>query len=207
MNRDNEDNRPVLVCDLDGTLIKEDLEKCFMAYLIRTKTLKMRALALGLILTPVNLVCKWIERGSIWKVWLTGLTDEETEECFNAFFSTWSYSICEPVLRRVRGFFGRKILLTGSFERLAVRWLERSNLRSAFDEVIGCRVYPNSIRVERHPYGRSKLVCLGNIRPSVSLGNEYADRHVLGISSTAVCVGGDPKLASALETHPDRVIV
>jgi trehalose-6-phosphatase len=104
-------------------------------------------------------------------------------------------------VRYVQEFKGKRILLTGSFEKLTLRWLERTNLDSLFDEVIGCRVYEESCQIEIHPYGKSKLVLLGGQVPDIALANEYADRYILGVSKMAVCVGDDAKLVAVLKSH------
>lgn len=196
---------PVLVCDLDGTLILEDLERSFLEFLVRTGSLHHSAVFLSSVLTPLNFILKRFELGSAWKVWLAGLSRQRRDELFTKFLSSWKWSVSEPVLNCVRAFSGRKILLTGSFEALVNQWIDVAGMRSVFDEVIGCRVFDGSIRVERHPYGRSKIACLRALKPAVALGNEYADRHLLSMSQTAICVGGDARLVAALKNHRHRI--
>lgn len=197
----------LLVCDLDGTLIKEDLEKCFMIFLLQKKKVKLVALALAVLLTPINLLCHWLERGSIWKVWVIGMSNAELESFMEEFFLEWNYTVCDSVKSHIVEFEGKKMLLTGSFEKLALRWLQYADLLSLFDEVIGCRVYDQSCQIDVHPYGKTKLDLLEGKVPNIALANEYADRHLLEVSKKAICVGGDPRLLAVMQNHSNLKVI
>ena len=56
-------------CDLDGTLIRGDLEREFVGYLQSTGSFTIKNYLLALISIPANKLRRKQERGSIYKSW------------------------------------------------------------------------------------------------------------------------------------------
>jgi phosphoserine phosphatase len=197
--------REHLICDFDGTLIRQNLENRLLRHLIRAKLLRPLDYALIPIFTPINLLCSKLERRSIVKVWSAGRDAADLDRLFDGFLDDEAprIEVNERVRDFVRSFGGRKTLLTGCYQPLAEKWLRLTDNRALFDEVVGSETDWGQFLVSRHPHGRGKVGLLPARDRGVELtgiGNEYADRFFLRLCDHAYIVPGD-RLLERLATR------
>ena len=120
----------------------------------------------------------------------------KTKKCSNIFFSEHIKKdlINYKVLEIIRNFNGNKILLTGCYEPLASFYLEKLNIKSIFDKVIGCRVGMFNFFIKYHPYGRDKVKFLDGHSCSIGLGDSFSDNYFLNHCEKVYIVGDNKKL-------------
>ena len=186
-------------CDLDGTLIRGDLEREFVGYFQSTGSFTIRNYLLALISIPANKLRRKQERGSIYKSWTVGFTAEKKDRLFSDFLEneTGKLETRADVLGLLEEYKSRGseiILMTGSYRELVLAFLKKKNMVNVFDEVIACEVKGNGFCVSQHPYGKDKCLFLKKDMQLIGIANEYADRFYLEQCSVAYVVGKDEKL-------------
>lgn len=120
-------------CDLDGTLIRGDLEREFVGYLQSTGSFTIRNYLLALISIPANKLRRKQERGSIYKSWTVGFTAEEKDRLFSDFLEneTEKLEIRADVLgllEEYKSSGSQIILMTGSYRELVLAFLKKKNI-------------------------------------------------------------------------------
>ncbi len=186
----------ILYCDLDGTLIRDNLEGAFVAYLRRRRELSVLHYAAAAFTVPVNAFRRRFFLPHPFKSWTAFRSASEKRELISRFLENEgaNISFAPNVLRFVEDFKGKKVLLTGSDEDLAAAFLKFTERSDLFDEVCGSKTAPNGFAVIRHPFGRGKLPFIDAKAASVGIGNEYADRFFLEKCSKAYVAAPDGRL-------------
>lgn len=183
----------VLVCDFDGTLIKGNIEGSFISFLRREHHFAFKNYACACISYPVNTIKRHFDRGNALRSWSIGITEQDFPHIVEKFLSS-SYApvVNENVLDVVQSYACKKILLTGSDERLVKAFLAEHHLDNIFDNIIGQK--GTSFTISQHPYGKDKLKFLPHASNLIGLGNEFADRYFLEKCHTVYIVQPDSKL-------------
>lgn len=186
-------------CDLDGTLITGDIEREFIRYLQSIKHFSVLNYFLAAISVPVNTMRRKQVRGSKYKSWTVGCTEEERGRLYSEFLDgnpekiRFRPEVLEK-LKELKESNCEIILMTGSFRELVLSFLEKENVIDLFDEIIACEVAKDGFRVTQHPYGKDKCLFLKKDKPLVGIANEYADHYYLEMCSEAYVVGADEEL-------------
>lgn len=203
-------NSKILYCDFDGTFIDGDIEKEFVNYQMRKSLLSPKYYILAMISVPFNYLRRKRNHSSCFKSWTFKRTEEEKRRMFNDFLEEVEKTI--TVNEKTEAFLNEKksegyklILLTGSYEMLVKRFLEKRNI-ALFDEVIGCTVGKSGFFVERHPYGHNKCDFIDMSKYRIGIANEFADRFYLEKCNEAFVVGDDEKLLNIAEEKKWRRI-
>lgn len=186
-----------LVSDFDGTLIKCTLEVEFIKFLFHAKKFKFFHYILFPLIVFINLIPLHLFKTGTWfKTWTLLFSDEELNKLFDQFFDSFKKKdiVNYKVLEIVKNFKGSRILLTGCYEPLANFYLEKSNIYSIFDKVIGCRVGKFNFFVNQHPYGKDKVKFLSDKVCAVGLGDSYVDNYFLSLCDKVYIVGGSQRL-------------
>ena len=193
-NNECVENTPLLICDFDGTLVNKNSEATFLRFLTQKKQLRWYHYLLAALSVPVNRISRCLGGNDLLRAWSAFRTERETQELFLRFLTeNDEIKLNESVLHQVEQHAGRKMLLTGSNQRLVEGLLGKLGLQGVFDVIIGARTAKCGYIVACHPYGRSKNRYLDG-SCLVGIGNEYADRFFLSRCTTAYVVHPDKKL-------------
>ena len=132
----------ILYCDLDGTLIRDNLEGAFVAYLRRRRELSVLHYAAAAFTVPVNAFRRRFFLPHPFKSWTAFRSASEKRELISRFLENEgaNISFAPNVLRFVEDFKGKKVLLTGSDEDLAAAFLKFTERSDLFDEVCGSKI-------------------------------------------------------------------
>ena len=186
-----------IISDFDCTLINCTLEAEFIKYLVRTKKLKIYHYLLSPFVIFFNFFPLYVFKTEAWfKTWTLHLHEQEQKKMFEHFFSEYIKNdlINYKVLELIKDFNGNKILLTGCYEPLASFYLEKLNIKSVFDKVIGCRMGMFNFFINHHPYGRDKVKFLYGHSCSIGLGDSFSDNYFLNHCQKVYIVGDNKKL-------------
>lgn len=195
----------VLICDFDGTLIDKNLEASFITYLRKTNSMGFRNYLFSLLSLPVNTLRRHFDVGNLLRAWPIGFSDVEINELLDCYLEQDEAPLlCGKTLSFVKHFEGKKILLTGSDERLVNGFLERKGEGELFDEVIG--LTGSSTMIKRHPYGKDKVGFLPMGVRLTGVGNEYVDRYFLEKCDDAYIVNPEHKLREFAKTRSWKVL-
>lgn len=197
-------------CDLDGTLIKGDLEQEFLKYLRYHHYFKVCNYFGALLSIPLNYMRKKKYKGSLLKSWTIGFTKEELESMFCDFFKhanselkinskTWQ------LLEDLKSDY-RIVLLTGSHEQLVFSFLKYNGLYSFFDEIIGCQMHSNGYLVKAHPYGIEKCNYIIQENSIIGIANEIADCFYLALCDEVFIIEGDSQLEKVARKNKWRIL-
>ncbi len=198
----------ILYCDFDGTLIQENSEGMLVDFLIKSGYFKIYHYILALICRLINFPRRLAKRGAFIKAWTAFLPCEKKTELIEWF---WKQKISQihinqGVLKKIKDFNGKVVILTGSDQQLVYEFLLRKGLINLIDKVIGNQVGKSGIRVIYHPYGREKCKFLDNSAYKVGIANEAADIFFLSGCDEAYIISGDPKLENAAKKNGWRRI-
>lgn len=185
-----------LICDLDGTIINITSEIEMIRFLIKKYKMGLHRYGISLISFPLNTLPSLFNKGSWLKAWSAFRSLPEEQKLFRQFSShIINYIIInEEVIEVIQNFTGRKILLTGCYEPLAISILEKLNLKKTFDVVIGTKLGCYNLFIKQHPIGHDKLPYLAQNSYSVGIGNSWGDRFFLLHCKMAYIVAGSKKL-------------
>ena len=189
-----------LLCDLDGTLIRENIEMMMLHWLRVNGRLRLRDYILGAVFTPLNLLLAWLERPTLVKVWTAGRSRQELQGLLDGFFDEHfeNIHVRESVVELLESFTGQRILLTACLEPLAQEWLKTSRMAKHIDRLVGARTGRRGFLLERHPYGKGKSTIARKLaKPLTGIGNDFADRHFLKNCRNGMIVAGDSRLEKA----------
>ncbi|MEG9357992.1 hypothetical protein H3C22_13555 [Vibrio cholerae] len=181
----------MLICDFDGTLIAEDLEKDFLNYYFN-KHLRVLDIFMGIIFTPINLLRKTFDRGSLVKVWTLFRTENEQKKLFNEFLEFYKPTINSDVISILDSYSGTKLLLSGCYELLLYEFLCAHKITDKFNIIIGAKTVSFGFFISQHPYGHSKNEFFDFA--DVGIGNEFADRYFLSKCRNVYLKNPDEKL-------------
>ena len=183
----------LLICDLDGTLIKRDLGLEFRRWLLETRNFGHFRALLAILFSPLNSISRKIfSRGSILSAWSSFRNTNDCQELMRLFIREKhsSFSLSEEVLSEVNSFQGERILLSGSETDLISLLLDFKGIE-VFDRIIGSETTFFGIVFSQQPYGKGK----NRFGPAeVSIGNSWPDRFLLNSSMKAIVVKGEKRL-------------
>lgn len=175
--------KKVLLCDFDGTIIHQDLEKTFLKYLLTQNEIKWKLLALSFITLPINLFRNYFHYPSIFKSW-TFLLKEDITIYIDKFIIDCDSKITlrDDVLNLIKNIdVHERILLTGCYEDLVISFLKHRDLIEYFDLIIGTKVKKNYFIVERHPFGKLKKQFVNKNNYNIGVADSESDKHYLNI--------------------------
>ncbi len=186
----------ILICDFDGTLIKQNIENQFLSYLRKHHKLGIQNYLLALLTIPVNGLRRLVGKGNLMKSWSCGKSRHQVNQLIEAFLEENIQNIEEiqTTLDFVQNFEGKRLLLTGSYEPLVKRYLEKKEIFHIFDKIVGSDISKNGFKVVKHPFGVHKKQYVKTDWNSVGIGNEHYDRYFLEKCSQAYVVNPDQKL-------------
>ena len=177
------------IVDFDGTLIREDLEREFMKWLIRQKEIRYRMLCVSLFTLPINMLRNKLGYPSIFKSW-TYVLRGHIDEYINAFIqkeAAGTIHLREDVWKMLNG-GDEIILLSGCYQDLLIAYLKYIKRKSVFVEIIGCEMEANQIRVKIHPYGRSKCRFVNQGKYNIGVANERVDHFYMDMCNEQIYV-------------------
>ena len=185
-------SRNWLVTDLDGTLLKGDIEIAFVKHLHTNRLMAASAYVVAVCALPLSLLCRVAERGSPLKSWSTGNNECALTELALDFVATHrdQFILREELIERLKVHPGPRMVLTAAWEPLAKELVRQLDL--PVDKVVGSVFRRPPVAVT--PRGSDKLRFLPKDPIDVALGNEWADRHFLSRSRNPVVVGEDRRL-------------
>ncbi len=183
----------MLICDFDGTVIAEDLEKEFLKFYTHNH-LRALDIIIGSVFTPINLLRKYFNKGSVVKVWTLFRTEEEQRKIFNDFLGNFRPTINYDVINILDSYNGSKLLLSGCYELLLYEFLYMHKISNKFNSVIGAKTASIGFFITRHPYGRAKTDFFES--GDVGIGNEFADHFFLTKCRKVYIKSPDDKLTN-----------
>lgn len=200
--------KKILICDFDGTLIKENIEKRLLAYLLREKKLIWYQYILAVISLPINLLRKKIGKGNLFSAWSAFLSVNKYNQLIHDFLEMEAKKITlnSEVLDYIKDFNGKKVLLTGSRLDLVKKYLLYYNQQDLFDEIIGTQTDRRGFIIKIHPYGKEKMKYIRKYNNTVGIGNEYADRYFLKLCKEVIVVNPDDKLEQITKKNNWKLI-
>tara|TARA_B100000287_G_C20605720_1_gene769987 strand:+ start:943 stop:1530 length:588 start_codon:yes stop_codon:yes gene_type:complete len=182
----------MLVCDLDGTLINEELGLEFRKWLFRNGHFGFGRIFLAFLFNPINIISRTMNRGAIFSAWSSFRKKSDSEDLVKRFISE-SHSIFnfnQRVISTIESYDGEKVLLSGSDKILISELLRFFDFR-LFDKVIGSETKYFGLLFSIQPLGKGKLIVDS---PRLAIGDSWQDRFLLMNSSKAMIVGGDRRL-------------
>lgn len=175
--------RKVIICDFDGTIINQDLEKTFLRYILSQKEIKWKLLILSLVTLPINICRNFFHYPSLYKSWTFTLKGD-TMKYIDRFILECNSKLTlrKDVLKLIDSLNADEIvLLTGCYEDLAISFLKSRNLYGKFNKIIGSRVKTNNFKVERHPFGKSKREFVDKNNYNIGIADSKSDKYYLNI--------------------------
>ena len=170
----------VIICDLDGTLIYENLENIFVKFLLSKKKIKYKILFVSLFTLPINIIRNKFYYPSIFKSW-TYVLKNKFEDYKEEFFKHNIIHFNDKVISLINSLDADEvILLTGSYQDLATELLENKGI-TLFNEVIGTKTEKNYFKISRHPYGKGKVKYVNQSNYNIGIANEYSDHFYLDL--------------------------
>ena len=177
------------IVDFDGTLIREDLEREYMKWLLRQKEVRYRMLCVSLLTLPINMLRNKLGYPSIFKSW-TYVLRGHIDEYINTFIqneAAKTIHLREDVWQMLNG--GDEIvLLSGCYKDLLIAYLEHIKRKSVFAEIIGCETEANQVCVKIHPYGRGKCLFVNQGKYNVGVANEKVDHYYMDMCNEQIYV-------------------
>ena len=182
--------------DLDGTLIKQDLEKEFVSYLKNSGELGAMHYLAAAITLPLNTLTRCFGRRDLFRAWSLFRTSIQLDDLIDQFLKQdIKIELRKSVLDLIDKFEGDVVLITGCNERLASKYLYSLGIIEKFKAIHGSSTIGSGFLLKHHPYGKSKLNYLGAYtQPFFSIGDSYADRYLFFQSSFAIVVQPSNKL-------------
>lgn len=186
----------VLYCDFDGTFIEENSEKLLIDYLKEIHFFNCKHYFLAALGIFMNLPRRMIGKENIMKAWTLGMNSQQKEKLLNEFIRDKGRKIHLniAVVQFVKSFEGKRVLLSGSDVDLLRTYLKSISLIEEFDEIYGCEMAENGIRVLRHPYGKTKVQYVDQNAMTVGIANEIADQYYLKNCKKVYVIKGDSRL-------------
>jgi phosphoserine phosphatase len=182
--------------DLDGTLIKQDLEKEFVSYLKNSGELDARHYLTAIISIPVNKLMRSFGNRDMFRAWSLSRSHNQLDILIEQFLlQDRKVKLRKSVLDLIDNFEGDVVLITGCNERLASKYLYSLGIFEKFKAIHGSSTIGSGFILKHHPYGKSKLKYLdAYTQPFFSIGDSYADRYLFFQSSFAMVVQPSKKL-------------
>lgn len=200
--------KKILICDFDGTLIKENIEKRLLAYLLRERKLLWYQYILAVISLPINLLRKKMDKGNLFSAWSAFLSINKYNQLIDDFLEMEAGKITlrSEVLEYIKNFNGKKVLLTGSRLDLVKKYLLYYRQQDLFDEIIGTQTEKKGFVIKIHPYGKEKVKYIRKYDNIVGIGNEYVDRYFLQLCKEVIVVNPDDKLEQVARKNNWKLI-
>lgn len=188
--------KQVLYCDFDGTFIAENSEKLLIDYLKEIHFFNWKHYVLAVLGLAMNSPRRMIGKENIMKSWTYGMNSLQKEKLLNEFIRDKGRKIHlnTDVVQFVKSFEGKRVLLSGSDVDLLRTYLKSISLIEEFDEICGCEMAENGIRISKHPYGKSKVQYVDQNATTVGIANEIADKYYLKKCKKVYVIKGDSKL-------------
>jgi phosphoserine phosphatase len=176
--------------DLDGTLIKQDLEKEFVSYLKNSGELDLRNYLAAIITIPVNRLMRVFGNRDLFRAWSLFRSNKQLDTLIEQFLmQERKVELRKSVLDLIDEFEGDVVLITGCNEHLATKFLYALGIFEKFKTIHGSSTFGSGFLLKHHPYGKSKVKYLdAYTQPFFSIGDSYADRYLFFQSSFAIVV-------------------
>lgn len=193
----------IVYCDLDGTLLKGDLEFAYLKYLIKKRKITIYQIIVSFLSVPINYIRKRRFKKSLMKSWTLKKSGYLLEKHILEFLEEQSKNLVlrQEILILLMEFQQKYelVLLTGSQEELVKVFLKYKGIDKLFDKVIGSKVSKSGIIVKEHPYGKDKCKYINNSVKTIGIANEYADSFYLKKCDEVYIVQDDKKLVKLAE--------
>ncbi len=182
----------MLICDLDGTLIDQELGRDFRMWLLKNGRFGYGRIILALLFLPINYVFRLGSRGAKLSAWSSFRKKSEMDELVRSFVSVSAekFTFNNSVILEVKSYEGEKVLLSGSDKVLISEFFKFHNI-GLFDRIIGSETKFFGLLFSVQPFGKNKLIH-GN--PEIAIGDSWQDRFLLNKSAKAMIVGNDRRL-------------
>lgn len=184
----------VAVIDFDGTLIRGDLGRDFVQWLIQTRRISYLYQFATSPLGALNSLVRRLLAVPFCNRYLQHFSLSDLDELAESFLDERMNNYAQNVA--LFDFVGsvpcERVVLSGSPEMLVQKFLSRAEIH-IFDSVIGQQ--PGRLRwmVNPTPFGRSK--CRFIPWPiELAVGDSYSDRFILRKARRAIVIAGDRRL-------------
>lgn len=194
-------DQSVAVIDFDGTLIRGDLGRDFVQWLIQTRRVgtiyRFATVPLGVLNSLLRHLCATPFCNRFLQRFSSDALDDLADCFLDERMSTYLEN--KALFDFVGSVACQRVVLTGSPELLVQKFLSRAEI-SIFDVVIGQR--PGRLRwmVNPTPFGRFKPRFV-QLPIELAVADSYSDRFLLRKAQRAVVISGDRRLEQIAQRY------